>query len=61
MSAAAPILEARNLTKHFPVKRGVLARTVGMVRAVDGVNFSIAPGRTLGLVGESGCGKTTTA
>jgi oligopeptide/dipeptide ABC transporter ATP-binding protein len=56
-----PLLEARDLTKHFPVKRGVLARTVGVVRAVDGVTFSIAPGRTLGLVGESGCGKTTTA
>ncbi len=56
-----PILEARNLTKHFPVKRGVFAKTLGVVRAVDAVNFSIAPGQTLGLVGESGCGKTTTA
>ena len=49
-----PILEARNLTKHFPVKRGVFAKTLGVVRAVDGVNFSIAPGQTLGLVGRIG-------
>jgi oligopeptide/dipeptide ABC transporter ATP-binding protein len=61
MTGKTPILEARNLTKHFPVKRGVFAKTLGVVRAVDAVNFSIAPGQTLGLVGESGCGKTTTA
>jgi oligopeptide/dipeptide ABC transporter ATP-binding protein len=55
------LLEARNLVKHFPVKRGVLSRTVGAVRAVDDVSFTIEPGRTLGVVGESGCGKSTTA
>ncbi|HET8578096.1 MAG TPA: dipeptide ABC transporter ATP-binding protein [Methylomirabilota bacterium] len=55
------LLEARNLTKHFAVKRGVLQKTAGVVRAVDGVSFSIEAGKTLGLVGESGCGKTTTA
>ena len=61
MTGKTPILEARNLTKHFPVKRGIFAKTLGVVRAVDSVNFSISPGQTLGLVGESGCGKTTTA
>jgi oligopeptide/dipeptide ABC transporter ATP-binding protein len=61
MSTDSPLLEARDLTKHFPVRRGLLARTLGLVRAVDGVTFSIGQGRTLGLVGESGCGKTTTA
>jgi oligopeptide/dipeptide ABC transporter ATP-binding protein len=62
MSAAAtPLLEARELQKLFPVKRGLLAKSHEVVRAVDGVSFSIPVGQTLGLVGESGCGKTTTA
>ena len=55
------LLEAQALTKHFPVRRGVLGRHVGLVRAVDSVSFTIEPGKTLGLVGESGCGKTTTS
>ena len=55
------LLEAQALTKHFPVRRGVLGRTAGLVRAVDSVSFTIEPGKTLGLVGESGCGKTTTS
>jgi oligopeptide transport system ATP-binding protein len=55
------LLEARNLTKHFPMKRGLLGRDGGAVRAVDDISFTIEPGRTLGVVGESGCGKTTTA
>jgi oligopeptide/dipeptide ABC transporter ATP-binding protein len=53
------LLEVRNLKKHFPIKKGVLSRTVGHVRAVDGVSFTLKRGETLGLVGESGCGKTT--
>ncbi|WP_341644668.1 ABC transporter ATP-binding protein [Thauera sp. SDU_THAU2] len=56
---AAPVLEVQDLSVHFPVRKGLLRRTVGHVRAVDGVSLSLAPGRTLALVGESGCGKTT--
>jgi peptide/nickel transport system ATP-binding protein len=53
-------LEVRDLRVHFPVRKGILQRTVGWVKAVDGVSFTVRRGRTLGLVGESGCGKTTT-
>ncbi|MDR0702073.1 MAG: ABC transporter ATP-binding protein [Azoarcus sp.] len=56
---AAPVLEVRDLAVHFPVKKGLLRRTVDWVRAVDGVGLRLAAGRTLALVGESGCGKTT--
>ena len=56
-----PLVEARSLTKHFPVGRGLLGGGGAVVRAVDDIAFAIEPGRTLGVVGESGCGKTTTA
>src|SRR6202795_3775162 len=53
------LLEVKNLKVHFPVKHGLFSRVRAFVKAVDDVSFSIAPGETLGLVGESGCGKTT--
>ncbi|MBA2372641.1 MAG: ATP-binding cassette domain-containing protein [Chloroflexi bacterium] len=58
-STGAPLVEVRDLVKHFPIQGGILQRTVGHVQAVDGVSFDIERGETLGLVGESGCGKTT--
>jgi len=60
MSAGNVLLEVKNLVKHYPVRKGVFGRVTGQVHAVDDVSFSIASGETLGLVGESGCGKSTT-
>ena len=59
-ATGAPLLEVKNLRMHFPVQTGFLQRDRGAVRAVDDVSFDIRAGETLGLVGESGCGKTTT-
>lgn len=55
-----PLLEVKNLKTYYPIRRGVMRRTVGHVKAVDGVDFQIDEGETFGLVGESGCGKSTT-
>jgi peptide/nickel transport system ATP-binding protein len=57
----SPVLDVRDLAVHFPIRKGLLKRTVGQVKAVDGVSFQVAAGETLALVGESGCGKTTLA
>ena len=57
----APLMTVNGLVKHFPVKHGLLRRTTGTLRAVDDVSFTVESGETLGVVGESGCGKTTLA
>ena len=59
-SITPPVVEVEDLVMHFPIKKGLLQRTVGHVRAVDGISFSVPRGTTTALVGESGCGKTTT-
>lgn len=61
MDSKVNILEVKDLKVHFPIKKGVFSRTVGYVKAVDGVTFSLKRGETLGVVGESGCGKSTTS
>jgi len=59
LTETGPLLEVKNLKKHFPIHKGVFRKISGHVKAVDGVSFTVDPGETLGLVGESGCGKTT--
>src|SRR4029077_11715590 len=59
-TAAAPLLQVAGLVKHFPLRRGFFRRDARVVRAVDGIDFDLAAGETLALVGESGCGKSTT-
>lgn len=59
MAVTQPLLRVNNLKKYFPIRKGVVKRTIGQVRAVDDVSFSIQRGKVLGVVGESGCGKTT--
>ena len=58
---AKPLLEIRGLKTWYPIKKGVFAQTVGHIHAVDGVDLELFHGETLGIVGESGCGKTTLA
>src|SRR3546814_12013208 len=58
---AVAAIEVRGLVKHFPVKGGILQREVASVQAVDGISFAVQRGETLGIVGESGCGKSTAA
>ncbi|MGE8204656.1 ABC transporter ATP-binding protein [Heyndrickxia sp. NPDC080065] len=59
MSQSTTLLEFHDVTKYFPIKKGILQRTVGNIKAVDGVNLKIKKGETIGIVGESGCGKST--
>src|SRR3954467_194163 len=58
-TGAEPLLQVRSLRTYFPIRKGLFSRTVGHVKAVDDVTFDVPAGKTLGLVGESGCGKTT--